>query len=101
MMQQKQSRTKKSLGQHFLRDGGTVEKIVRSLDLNRQDVVVEIGCGTGALTRRLVGNVRQDVGIELDTPLFERLKQSYGAPEAILLNLDFLNVDLKEVQQEY
>jgi 16S rRNA (adenine1518-N6/adenine1519-N6)-dimethyltransferase len=101
MMQQKQIRAKKSLGQHFLRDGGTIEKIIRSLNLNRQDVVLEIGCGTGALTRRLVKTTRHYIGIELDTPLFERLEQSFGTSQAVFLNQDVLKVDLNQLQKEY
>jgi len=101
MMQQKQIRTKKSLGQHFLRDGGTIEKIVGSLNLNRQDMILEIGCGTGVLTRRLVGNARQYIGIELDMRLFERLERSFVGSQAVFLNQDILNVDLYQLQKEY
>ena len=101
MMQQKHIVAKKSLGQHFLQDRDTIEKIVRSLDLNRQDVVLEIGCGTGALTRRLVENAKQYIGIELDTALFEGLEQSFGEPQAVFLNRDILNVNLYQLQEEY
>jgi 16S rRNA (adenine1518-N6/adenine1519-N6)-dimethyltransferase len=64
-------------------------------------VVLEIGCGTGVLTRRLVGNARQYIGIELDTRLFERLEQSFDASQAVFLNQNILNVDLYQLQREY
>lgn len=43
-------RPKKSLGQHFLKDDNIIRKIVDSLQAQREDRVVEIGPGTGALT---------------------------------------------------
>lgn len=100
-MQQKQIRAKKSLGQHFLHDRGAIEKIVRSLNLAPQDAVLEMGCGTGALTRRLVGRARRYIGIELDTRLFERLEQSFADPQAVFLNRDILTTDLYQLQKDY
>lgn len=46
-------RAKKSLGQHFLRDSGSCEKIVRLLQCSKDDSVIEIGPGPGALTQIL------------------------------------------------
>lgn len=42
---------KKSLGQNFLRDKSVAERIVRHLDVQPEDSVLEIGPGAGALTR--------------------------------------------------
>ena len=43
-------RPKKRLGQHFLRDRGTIEKILNLAGFDDEDYVVEIGAGLGALT---------------------------------------------------
>ena len=51
---------KKSLGQHYLRDKNIKNKIIKSLDLNPNDTVVEIGCGRGALTDLIIGKVGSD-----------------------------------------
>ena len=44
---------KKSLGQNFMHDPNTIEKIVVSAEIMPGDTVVEIGPGTGELTARL------------------------------------------------
>ena len=49
-------RAKKGLGQHFLIDNNIAEKIVNSLHANEADTVVEIGPGTGVLTKFLLKN---------------------------------------------
>ena len=58
---------KKKLGQNFLRDREIIRKIVASLKLTQEDVLLEIGCGRGALTQHLVGATRHFIGIELDS----------------------------------
>ena len=60
---------KKSLGQHYLRDKNIKNRIIKSLDLNPNDTVVEIGCGRGALTDLIIGKVLKFYGIELDLSL--------------------------------
>jgi 16S rRNA (adenine1518-N6/adenine1519-N6)-dimethyltransferase len=59
-------RPKKSLGQNFLVDGNLQRKIVEALSLEAGDDLLEIGPGRGALTRHLVGRVRNLILVELD-----------------------------------
>lgn len=68
---------KKSLGQHFLADANCCKKIVRYAEIEPSDMVVEIGSGTGQLTRHLVDAARQVVAIEFDSNLIERLKERF------------------------
>lgn len=49
----RQQRLKKQLGQHFLKDDSVCKKMVQVLDTTRDDAIVEIGPGAGALTRIL------------------------------------------------
>jgi len=44
---------KKSLGQNFLIDKNIVQKIIKTADINKNDIVLEIGPGKGALTKEL------------------------------------------------
>ncbi len=46
-------RPKKSLGQHFLRDGNIARKIVQSLEAGSETAVLEVGPGTGILSQYL------------------------------------------------
>jgi 16S rRNA (adenine1518-N6/adenine1519-N6)-dimethyltransferase len=86
---------KKSLGQHFLHDARVIHKIVASLNLDSKDGILEIGCGTGALTAHLAGRVSQFVGVELDRTLFEALCVEFRRPGTRFLNQDILTLELE------
>jgi 16S rRNA (adenine1518-N6/adenine1519-N6)-dimethyltransferase len=88
---------KKRLGQNFLHDLKVVRRIVSSLELAATDIVLEIGCGTGALTRHIVSKPRQFIGVELDKSLFQKLADQHSSPGALFLNQDILQVDLSEL----
>ncbi len=67
-------RLKKSYGQHLLVSRGVLEKIAGSLDIQDKDVVVEIGGGTGNLTRVLLEYpLRKLYVLELDPEMVEKL----------------------------
>src|SRR5438093_680010 len=100
-MQQKRIKAKKSLGQHFLNDPRTIQRIVDSLDLKAADTILEIGCGTGALTKRLVGTTRQYLGVELDRQLFQQIEQTMTSPQAVFFNQDILTLNWDKLQAEY
>jgi 16S rRNA (adenine1518-N6/adenine1519-N6)-dimethyltransferase len=85
---------RKRLGQSFLHDLTVIRRIVASLDLRTTDTVLEIGCGTGALTRYLAPKPRQFIGVELDKNLFQRLEDQYSGSSVLFLNQDILKLDL-------
>ena len=64
---------KKRLGQHFLRDGVAIKKIVGFLDLKPNNVVVEIGPGHGELTREIAKMVSRIIAIEKDEKMADVL----------------------------
>ena len=71
-------RAKRSLSQNFLIDPNLQRKIVESLDPSPGDLVIEIGPGTGALTRHLAGQVAQLILVELDDGLATELREEFG-----------------------
>lgn len=88
--------SRKYLGQHFLADGRIADRILDAAELCPDDVVVEIGPGHGALTRRLVEQVRRVVAIELDSGLTETLSQRLDHPAnltAVQADARFVNMD--------
>ena len=71
-------RAKKSLGQNFLVDRNYQQRIVTALEAQPEDVVLEIGPGTGALTDLLAGTVRRLVAVEKDDALASALAERYA-----------------------
>jgi len=92
-------RAKKSLGQHFLADPNLCRKIVRFAEINSQDSVLEIGAGTGHLTRVLLSMARRVTAVEFDREMVNYLRDQWpensthqGAPLTIIqavLTLDW------------
>ena len=66
-------KAKKQLGQHWLKDEAVLQKIVQSAEIKPDDLVVEIGPGTGNLTFFLGQTGAQILAIEKDFSLIERL----------------------------
>lgn len=71
-------RAKKSLGQNFIINKGVIEKIVNAAELNSNDLVVEIGPGTGNLTSGLIEKAGRIIAVEKDTRLALELKIRFG-----------------------
>lgn len=64
---------KEQLGQHFLINKKVLKTIVEFSELNKNDVVLEIGAGNGVLTRELAEKVKKVAAIELDDDFKEDL----------------------------
>lgn len=67
-------RPDKKLGQNFLTDPVSLEKIITAADINPQDVVLEIGPGFGSLSRYIATIARTLVCVELDIDLIPPLE---------------------------
>ena len=95
-------RPRKSLGQNFLIHERVIESILRLLDLDANDEVVEIGPGLGFLTRRLLGRAARVYAVEIDPVLIERLRRGeLGADSRLqLIYGDILEVPLPEMLPE-
>jgi 16S rRNA (adenine1518-N6/adenine1519-N6)-dimethyltransferase len=87
---------RKSLGQNFLTDQRALERIVEAAELGPEDIVLEIGPGLGALTRRLAAEAGRVVTVELDQRLVEVLKQT-AAAKADLPNVEIIHGDILEL----
>lgn len=71
-------RAKKSLGQHFLMHARIAERIALVAGLRPDSVVLEIGPGTGMLTRELLKRAGKVIAIEADHELFEKLQLDFA-----------------------
>jgi 16S rRNA (adenine1518-N6/adenine1519-N6)-dimethyltransferase len=68
----------KSKGQHILKNEKIAFKMARYARVSSSDVVLEIGCGTGILTRALLSRGARVVGIEIDSRFIELLKKKFS-----------------------
>ncbi|HEX7017242.1 MAG TPA: 16S rRNA (adenine(1518)-N(6)/adenine(1519)-N(6))-dimethyltransferase RsmA [Cyclobacteriaceae bacterium] len=91
-------RPKKSLGQHFLRDDNIARKIVRSLRVVPSATVLEVGAGTGVLTRHLLELPGIELFvIEVDRESVSFLREHFPALGQRLIEGDFLKADLDAI----
>lgn len=88
-------RPRKSFAQHWLKSEKALSAIVEAAECNQSDRVLEIGPGTGILTRRLLPNVKSLLAVEIDRDLCKLLVKQLGKSDNfLLLQGDFLTLDL-------
>ena len=89
------SRAKKRLGQHFLHDPGTIERIVRAIAPARGDRLVEIGPGRGAITLPLLEAAGALDVVEIDRDVVPALEARCRGRGELRVHLeDALEFDL-------
>ncbi|GAX34828.1 16S rRNA (adenine(1518)-N(6)/adenine(1519)-N(6))-dimethyltransferase RsmA [Nodularia sp. NIES-3585] len=89
-------RPRKSFAQHWLKSEKALDAIIKAAECHQSDDrVLEIGPGTGILTRRLLPLVRSLVAVEIDFDLCKQLAKQLGKKDNfLLLQGDFLTLDL-------
>jgi len=94
-------RLSKRLGQNILVSKTARDRIVEVMDLGPDDVVVEIGAGTGALTERLVAVAGRVIAFEVDRGLASLLREQLAGVSNLDIRCeDFFGVDLHAVSKE-
>ncbi|MGL5205601.1 MAG: 16S rRNA (adenine(1518)-N(6)/adenine(1519)-N(6))-dimethyltransferase RsmA [Metamycoplasmataceae bacterium] len=83
----------KRFGQNFLQDKEILKRIVSSIDIKNKNII-EIGPGKGALSKLILAEANQLVAFEIDYNLSDFLKCEIKNEKFILINKDFLKVDL-------
>ncbi len=89
-------KTKKSLGQHFLKSEKALRQIIDAGNLKTSDIVLEIGPGQGVLTECLLEKVGQVIAVEKDSSLVAYLKERFQKEitqgKLILIDGDILKI---------
>lgn len=83
-------RPNKTMGQNFLINKNTLERIIKAADLNKDDIVLEVGPGLGILTKELIKQSKKVIAIEKDEQMINVLKQELGDCE----NLKIIHGDV-------
>jgi 16S rRNA (adenine1518-N6/adenine1519-N6)-dimethyltransferase len=87
-------RPNKSFGQNFLIDRSTLTKVVAAAEIEATDQVLELGAGTGVLTRELAKRARRVVAVELERDMLALLAKTTGTQanvERVARNLLYLD----------
>ena len=100
--QENSIKPKKSLGQNFLVNQKDLNKIVNSADIKPSDTVLEIGPGTGLLTRLLIEKAKTVIAIEKDSRLANLLTHKFGSKSNLqIINTDALTWDQSIMKEPY
>ena len=78
-------RPKNKLGQNFLIDLNLIDLIVRTAELTRQDLALEIGSGTGGLTARLAEEAGAVLSAEIDHSFCELVRDAVRESDRVVL----------------
>lgn len=104
-MENRSSRPKKSLGQHFLTRAAIAERIADAAGLAPDATVLEIGPGRGILTRALLARAAHVVSVETDADLFTELSEAFApdieAGKLTLVKSDVRAFDLASLPKGY
>ncbi|MBM9602782.1 16S rRNA (adenine(1518)-N(6)/adenine(1519)-N(6))-dimethyltransferase RsmA [Desulfopila inferna] len=91
----------KRLGQNFLINPHTAESIVDRAAVNRDDVIIEVGVGLGALTAPLAEQAKKVIGIEIDSGLIRYHSEENDLPENVsLIHGDILRANFADLVQQ-
>lgn len=82
----------KRLGQHFLIDLNLMRMLVETANIQKEDVVLEVGCGTGSMTEALAEKAGRVIAVELDRNLSEIAGKQLAKSE----NIEIINTDILE-----
>jgi 16S rRNA (adenine1518-N6/adenine1519-N6)-dimethyltransferase len=100
-------RPKNKLGQSFLIDLNLLDVVLRAAELNKSDLILEVGSGTGGLTSRLAEEAGSVVGVEIDPGFFALARETVADRKNvqllyadILKNKNMLNPAVLEALRE-
>jgi len=92
---------KKSLGQNFLKDRNILQIMINAGEVKSSDTVIEIGPGTGNLTKEILATGARVIAIEKDSRLIEKLNLEFQkeilAGKFKLIEGDILEIDVAEI----
>jgi len=87
----------KALAQNFIAKRRLAVSLLTESSISRDDIVYEIGPGTGRLTEELNKRAKKVIAIEKDNDLYLKLKKKFEFNDNIVLhNADFLKIRIKE-----
>ncbi len=86
---------KKSLGQNFLINPRILDKIISAAEISKNDLILEVGPGTGNLTEKLAEKAGRVIAIEKDRRLIELLREKFKNTNVEIVESDVLKLGIE------
>ena len=88
---------RKRLGQHFLVDRNILDKVIRTAEVAKEDIILEVGPGLGEMTFALALQAKKVIAVEIDSKLVAILeKKMRGHPNVKVVKSDILKLDFDQ-----
>ena len=101
ILQKYNIKANKNLGQNFLIDENIINNMINGSNVDKNDLIIEIGPGLGTLTKYLLEKAYKVIVIELDRNMVDILKERFFLYENLeIINDDILNIDLQKIIDE-
>jgi len=88
---------RKKWGQHFLADKNILKKVIKTAEIEKEDVVLEVGPGLGGMTQALAHEAKKVIAVEIDARLAEILRNKLAdTPNVEIIGSDILKFDVRK-----
>jgi 16S rRNA (adenine1518-N6/adenine1519-N6)-dimethyltransferase len=92
---------RKGWGQHFLTDPNILNKVIRSAELEKGDVVLEVGAGLGEMTLAMARQIRKVIAVEIDPKLVEILRKKASSFSNVeIVKGDILKINFSQLYNQ-
>jgi 16S rRNA (adenine1518-N6/adenine1519-N6)-dimethyltransferase len=92
----------KHFGQHFLIDLNLMRVMIDSAGISSDDIVLEVGCGTGSLTEGLAEQAGFCIAVEVDDTLAKIAQEQLAEKDnVVVINTDILESKHEAVRNKY
>ncbi|MBI2064937.1 MAG: ribosomal RNA small subunit methyltransferase A [Candidatus Yanofskybacteria bacterium] len=89
---------KKSLGQNFLVNPHILDKIISAAEVTKNDTILEIGPGTGNLTKKLAEKADRVIAVEKDHRLIKTLEETFRTSSNVeIVEGDILKLEIEKL----
>src|SRR5688572_552799 len=88
---------KKRFGQNFLTDQGIIASLIDAINPQKEQTIVEIGPGLGALTKPLLKEIDHLHVIEIDRDIVSWMQNEYAGKRITIHNVDALKFDFGQL----
>ncbi len=93
---------KKSFGQNFLKDPNYAKQLVKPLNLTKDDFVIEVGPGDGAITKIILNTDAKVLAVDIDFDLVPKLIKKFSDYENFNIeHNNILNIDIEQIAKKY